>query len=214
MTFITAATPPTEPGAALSALTGRPCWRGCWNTRPLGCPGPRTVSTALHHLLPGRGQHAAWNFFVTAKEYWVFKLHNCSGSASRLDPEDSDILNYFESYLAIASTVPSLLCLVANFLLVNRVPVHVRVLASLLVTLAVFVVMTVLVKVDTSSWTRGFFAITIVCMAVVSGASIVFSSSVYGMTGSFPMRNSQALISGCTSMIDCHRRDQPGTWCH
>lgn len=28
--------------------------------------------------------------------------------------------NYFESYLAIASTVPSLLCLVANFLLVNR----------------------------------------------------------------------------------------------
>uniref|UniRef100_G1SS25 Solute carrier family 29 member 3 n=1 Tax=Oryctolagus cuniculus TaxID=9986 RepID=G1SS25_RABIT len=196
MTFITAATPPTEPGAALSALTGRPCWRGCWNTRPLGCPGPRTVSTALHHLLPGRGQHAAWNFFVTAKEYWVFKLHNCSGSASRLDPEDSDILNYFESYLAIASTVPSLLCLVANFLLVNRVPVHVRVLASLLVTLAVFVVMTVLVKVDTSSWTRGFFAITIVCMAVVSGASIVFSSSVYGMTGSFPMRNSQALISG------------------
>lgn len=28
--------------------------------------------------------------------------------------------NYFESYLAIASTVPCLLCLVANFLLVNR----------------------------------------------------------------------------------------------
>lgn len=28
--------------------------------------------------------------------------------------------NYFESYLAIASTVSSVLCLVANFLLVNR----------------------------------------------------------------------------------------------
>lgn len=28
--------------------------------------------------------------------------------------------NYFESYLSIASTVPSVLCLVANFLLVNR----------------------------------------------------------------------------------------------
>jgi hypothetical protein len=28
--------------------------------------------------------------------------------------------NYFESYLAIASNAPSLLCLLANFLLVNR----------------------------------------------------------------------------------------------
>lgn len=28
--------------------------------------------------------------------------------------------NYFESYLAVASTVPSVLCLALNFLLVNR----------------------------------------------------------------------------------------------
>ncbi|KAB0397621.1 hypothetical protein E2I00_004897 [Balaenoptera physalus] len=61
--------------------------------------------------------------------------------------------------------------------------------------LAIFVVMTVLVKVDTSSWTRSFFAVTIVCMAILSGTSTIFNSSVFGMTGSFPMRNSQALIS-------------------
>ncbi|XP_032464675.1 equilibrative nucleoside transporter 3 isoform X1 [Phocoena sinus] len=104
--------------------------------------------------------------------------------------------NYFESYLAVASTVPSVLCLLVNFLLVNRVPIHVRVLASLTVMLAIFVVMTVLVKVDTSSWTHSFFAVTIVCMAILSGTSTIFNSSVFGMTGSFPMRNSQALISG------------------
>lgn len=77
-----------------------------------------------------------------------------------------------------------------------RVQVHVRVLASLSVSLAIFVVMIVLVKVDTSSWTRGFFTVTIVCMAIVSGSSTIFNSSVYGLTGSFPMRNAQALISG------------------
>ncbi|XP_062958902.1 equilibrative nucleoside transporter 3 isoform X2 [Cynocephalus volans] len=76
------------------------------------------------------------------------------------------------------------------------VAVHVRVLASLTITLAIFVVIIVLVKVDTSSWTRSFFAITIVCMVILSGTNTVFSSSIYGMTGSFPMRNSQALISG------------------
>uniref|UniRef100_A0A8C0PWL4 Solute carrier family 29 member 3 n=1 Tax=Canis lupus familiaris TaxID=9615 RepID=A0A8C0PWL4_CANLF len=76
------------------------------------------------------------------------------------------------------------------------VPIHVRVLASLTIMLAIFLVMTVLVKVDTSSWAYGFFAVTIVCMAILSGTSTIFSSSVFGMTGSFPMRNAQALISG------------------
>nr|XP_012618045.1 equilibrative nucleoside transporter 3 isoform X2 [Microcebus murinus] len=137
-----------------------------------------------------------WSFFITAKEYWMFKLGNASSPATGEDSAGSDILNYFESYLAVASTVPSVLCLLANFLLVNRVSVHVRVLASLSIILAVFMVMIVLVKVDTSSWTRGFFAVTMVCMVIMSSASTVFSSSLYGMTGSFPMRNSQALLSG------------------
>lgn len=77
-----------------------------------------------------------------------------------------------------------------------RVQVHVRVLASLSVSLAIFVVMVVLVKVDTSSWTQGFFSVTIACMAIVSSSSTIFNSSVYGLTGSFPMRNAQALILG------------------
>uniref|UniRef100_A0A8D2DK15 Solute carrier family 29 member 3 n=1 Tax=Sciurus vulgaris TaxID=55149 RepID=A0A8D2DK15_SCIVU len=169
----------------------------------LDCPGPglqrpedRFNAAYIIFFCLGIGSLLPWNFFVTAKEYWAFKLRNCSSPATGKDPQDADILNYFESYLAVASTVPSLLCLVANFLLVNRVPVRVRVLASLTVTLAVFVVMTVLVKVDTSSWSPAFFAVTIVCMAVVSGSSTIFNSSVYGLTGSFPMRNAQALISG------------------
>ncbi|XP_008052946.1 equilibrative nucleoside transporter 3 [Carlito syrichta] len=159
-------------------------------------PEDRCNGTYLIFFSLGIGGLLPWNFFVTAKEYWMFKLSNSSNPAVGQDPEGSDILNYFESYLAIASSVSSVLCLVANFLLVNRVSVHVRILTSLAIMLAIFVVMTVLVKVDTSSWTRGFFAITIVCMVMISGASTMFSSSVYGMTGSFPMRNSQALISG------------------
>ncbi|XP_011713218.1 equilibrative nucleoside transporter 3 isoform X1 [Macaca nemestrina] len=186
-------------------------------------PEDRFYGTYIIFFSLGIGSLLPWNFLVTAKEYWMFKLGNSSSPATGEDPEGSDILgdlreplgqqrkeqaalrerekmqarkNYFESYLAVASTVPSMLCLVANFLLVNRVAVHIRVLSSLTVILAIFMVITALVKVDTSSWTRGFFAVTIVCMVILSGASTVFSSSIYGMTGSFPMRNSQALISG------------------
>ncbi|XP_007478259.1 equilibrative nucleoside transporter 3 [Monodelphis domestica] len=138
----------------------------------------------------GIGSLLPWNFFVTAKEYWMYKLQNCSAQGN------SDIQNYFESYISIASTVPSVLCLIGNFLLVNRVSVHVRVLTSLVILLAVFVVITVLVKVDTSSWTFSFFIITILCMVVLSGTATIFSSSIFGLTASFPMRNSQALLSG------------------
>lgn len=40
----------------------------------------------------GIGGLLPWNFFVTAKEYWVFKLRNCSSPAPGEEPEDSDIL--------------------------------------------------------------------------------------------------------------------------
>ncbi|NXS05222.1 S29A3 protein, partial [Oxylabes madagascariensis] len=80
--------------------------------------------------------------------------------------------------------------------LVPRVPASVRILSSLFVMLAVFLVITVLVKVDTSTWTTPFFALTVGCVAVVSSASTVFSSSIFGLSSCFPMRNLQALISG------------------
>uniref|UniRef100_A0A8C5NXV5 Solute carrier family 29 (nucleoside transporters), member 3 n=2 Tax=Jaculus jaculus TaxID=51337 RepID=A0A8C5NXV5_JACJA len=180
---------PTDQEALLGKLLDRPA-------PGLHRPEDRFNGTYIIFFSLGIGSLLPWNFFVTAKEYWSFKLRNCSGTALGKDSEDADILNYFESYLAVASTVPSLLCLVANFLLVNRVRVHVRVLSSLTVTLAIFVVMIALVKVDTSSWTRGFFTVTVICMALVSGSSTIFNSSVYGLTGSFPIRNAQALISG------------------
>lgn len=59
-----------------------------------------------------------------------------------------------------------------------------------------FVVTTVLVKVDTSNYRIGFLVVTLVSVAIVSGASNIFYGSIFGISGRFPMRISQALISG------------------
>ncbi|NXX81357.1 S29A3 protein, partial [Urocolius indicus] len=147
-------------------------------------------------FLLGVGSLLPWNFFITAKHYWMYKLQNCSEQAGPVGQGSSDLRDYFESYISIASTVPSVLCLIGNFLLVNKVPASVRILSSLFVMLAVFLVITVLVKVDTSTWTIHFFALTITCVVIVSGASTVFSSSIFGLSSCFPMENLQALISG------------------
>ncbi|NXN83731.1 S29A3 protein, partial [Bombycilla garrulus] len=159
-------------------------------------PGDRWHGAYVIFFLLGIGSLLPWNFFITAKHYWRYKLQNCSDEPGPQGQAASDLRDYFESYISIASTVPSVLCLIGNFLLVNKVPAGVRILSSLFVMLAVFLVITVLVKVDTSTWTTPFFALTVVCVAVVSSASTVFSSSLFGLSSCFPMRNLQALISG------------------
>ncbi|XP_017549543.1 equilibrative nucleoside transporter 3 [Pygocentrus nattereri] len=146
-------------------------------------------------FLMGIGSLLPWNFFITAKHYWLYKLSNGSSSAGHEEPQ-TDLSDYFESYLAIASTVPSVLCLILNYLLVNRLSAEVRILSSLFVTLVVFVITTVLVKVDVSGCRVQFFAGTLASIALVSGASNLLSGSVFGISGHFPMRISQALISG------------------
>lgn len=155
------------------------------------CPEDSYCLVYIIFFLMGIGSLLPWNFFITAKQYWSFKLGGGGGKA-----EPSELSEYFESYLAIASTIPSVLCLVLNYLLVNRLSPTVRVLSSLAVTLAVFVLTTVLVKVDVSGCRTQFLAGTLGCVALVSGASNLFSGSVFGLSGHFPMRISQALISG------------------
>ncbi|KAG9485215.1 hypothetical protein GDO78_008351 [Eleutherodactylus coqui] len=62
--------------------------------------------------------------------------------------------------------------------------------------LLIFIFITILVKVDTSFWTTEFFALTLICVAILSGASNILMASVFGVTGRFPMKHSQSLISG------------------
>ncbi|NXD63841.1 S29A3 protein, partial [Eolophus roseicapillus] len=159
-------------------------------------PSDRLHGAYVIFFLLGIGSLLPWNFFITAKHYWMYKLQNCSDRAGPVGQQASDLRDFFESYISIASTVPSVLCLIGNFLLVNKVPASVRILSSLFVMLAIFLVITVLVKVDTSAWTTRFFALTIICVAIVSSASTVFTSSIFGLSSCFPMRNLQALISG------------------
>lgn len=84
---------------------------------------------------------------------------------------------------------------------VHRLSPNVRILSSLFIILLVFVVTTVLVKVDVSDCRTEFFIGTLASVAVVSGASNLFSGSVFGTSGHFPMRISQALISGTVKHI-------------
>ncbi|XP_062832330.1 equilibrative nucleoside transporter 3 [Anolis carolinensis] len=159
-------------------------------------PEDRFNGTYIIFFFLGTSSLLPLGFIMTAKPYWIYKLQNCSEQISSAEQGALDIRDFFESYISVASTVPSVLCLIGNFLLVNKVSVSVRILSSLVTMLAVLMVITALVKVDTSAWTPWFFIVIIVCVVISSSAATIFSSSIFGLSGCFPMRNSQALISG------------------
>uniref|UniRef100_A0A8C5PLB0 Solute carrier family 29 member 3 n=1 Tax=Leptobrachium leishanense TaxID=445787 RepID=A0A8C5PLB0_9ANUR len=159
-------------------------------------PRDRYNSTYIIFFMLGVGSSLPWNFICTAKHYWIYKFRNCSDVPIIEQPNVSDLSDYFESYFSIASAVPAVPCLMLNFFLINRVSSKVRVLFSLVVMLLAFILTTVLVKVDTSTWTQEFFALTIVFLAILCGAANILTASVFGVTGRFPMKHSQALISG------------------
>ncbi|XP_028844403.1 equilibrative nucleoside transporter 3 [Denticeps clupeoides] len=156
------------------------------------CPDDTYNLVYIIFFILGIGSLLPFNFFITAKQYWQFKLSNGSDPAG---PGQS-LSDYFEGYLAIASTVPSVLSLLLNYLLVNRLSPSVRILSSLFVILAVFVGTTALVKVNMSGHGAQFCAGTLASMALLSGFSNVFCGSIFGISGYFPIRISQALISG------------------
>ncbi|XP_018083104.1 equilibrative nucleoside transporter 3 [Xenopus laevis] len=152
--------------------------------------------TYIIFFILGVGASLPWNFFCTAKHYWIFKFRNCTDAPLIERHDVSDISDYFESYFSIASAVPSVPCLILNFFLVNRVSSKVRILSSLVVMLLIFILTAVLAKIDTSAWTKEFFVLTLSCVVILSGASNILAASIFGVTGQFPMKNSQALISG------------------
>uniref|UniRef100_A0A3B3DYC3 Solute carrier family 29 member 3 n=1 Tax=Oryzias melastigma TaxID=30732 RepID=A0A3B3DYC3_ORYME len=87
-------------------------------------------------FLMGIGSLLPWNFFITAKDYWIYKLSNSSSYSKEGEPT---------------------LCL--SF---SRLSPKLRVLSSLWVIFLVFVVTTVLVKVDVSNCQTEFFVGTLV----------------------------------------------------
>ncbi|TRY98825.1 hypothetical protein DNTS_035643 [Danionella cerebrum] len=161
------------------------------------CPEDTHNKVYIIFFTLGIGSLLPWNVFITAKQYWLYKLSNSSNSEG-VEEDHNDLSDYFESYIAIASTIPSVLCLILNYLLVNRFSSRVRILFSLVVILIVFVVTTVLVKVDVSNNRMQFFGGTLASVALVSGASNIFTGSVFGITG-------QAMggtLSALSSIVD------------
>ncbi|XP_019850794.1 PREDICTED: equilibrative nucleoside transporter 1-like isoform X2 [Amphimedon queenslandica] len=130
--------------------------------------------------------------FITAHEYFVEKF-KCSGNYSHCT---SFIEQNFENFFSVASMLPVMLMSLLNIYIQSKVSFRKRMLVSLLMMLALFVLTSALVKVETHNYVDLFFAgtlLTIVFMSVFSG---LFQSSTFGYAGILPQKYTAAVMSG------------------
>ena len=139
----------------------------------------------ISFFLLGIGMLLPWNFFINADQY--FK--------DRLKTNEND-LKMFESAFSICSQIPCGIALVLNLYLTNRVSRNGRVIATLVISTICFVITTILVNVNTVSWTTKFFAITLTSVAIINFCAGIFQGTIFGIAGAAGGRYIQGAVVG------------------
>ncbi|XP_065333966.1 equilibrative nucleoside transporter 3 [Cloeon dipterum] len=159
-----------------------------------GNPGDRFNIAFLIFYLLGMTTLLPWNFFITADNYWMYKFRDVPSNTSLHGR--SVLQAEFTSYLSLASNVPNTLFMILGALYGHRIPLKLRMIGSLLFILALFILTTSLVHVDTDSWQQDFFILTLTTVVVLNVGTAVMNLGLYGIVGCFPHRYITAVVGG------------------
>ncbi|EDV20161.1 uncharacterized protein TRIADDRAFT_61370 [Trichoplax adhaerens] len=85
----------------------------------------------------------------------------------------------FQSFIALAASIPNLVVMVINIFLQHRISLIARFVGSLIAIISIFAVTLIFIYIDTSA-----------------SASSLFQSSTFGLAGHFPQKYTQAVANG------------------
>ncbi|XP_077286819.1 equilibrative nucleoside transporter 1 [Arctopsyche grandis] len=137
-----------------------------------------------------------WNFFVTANDYWMYKFRDVTPHNGTISIGKTSFQAEFTSYLNIAASIPSTICLIFNMFISHLIPLNIRIISSLSIITLFFALTTVLVQVDTDNWQDEFFIVTMITVVIINGAGAVFGGSLFGIAGKFESSYMAAVING------------------
>ncbi|XP_033638545.1 equilibrative nucleoside transporter 1-like isoform X2 [Asterias rubens] len=137
-----------------------------------------------------------WNMFITANQYFSYKLRNTTSNYTATLDESTPLQMMFESYFAVAAMVPNILIMLLNLALQHRICLQVRVVVPLIGMMGLFIVTTILTRVNTDEWQTEFFIICICSIVLINAFGGVFQGSIFGVAGVLPKRYMQAIMSG------------------
>ncbi|XP_076028212.1 equilibrative nucleoside transporter 1-like isoform X1 [Genypterus blacodes] len=163
-------------------------------------PRDKFCGVWLIFFMLGLGTLLPWNFFMTATMYFTSRLKNPTSVTSETNltegaREQHSVLEAkFNNVMTVCAMVPLLVFTCLTSFMHSLIPQKLRVMGSLVVILAVFMVTAFLVKVELEP--LPFFSVTMVTIVIINSFGAVLQGSLFGMAGVLPASYTTPIMSG------------------
>lgn len=147
----------------------------------------------LIFYLMGIGSLLPWNFFITANDYFMYKLRNTTTNS--IEPT-TDQQKDFESDLAVAATIPNVLFNIFTVIIVKYLHQKYRISLSFLFIAILLFITIIFVNVNSDDYQNTFFIIVMITIVLLSASSSVLTASVFGLASIMPVNYIAAVMNG------------------
>ncbi|NWV25796.1 S29A1 protein, partial [Origma solitaria] len=163
-------------------------------------PLHRYKAVWLIFFILGLGTLLPWNFFMTAREYFISRLadleemnhvRNQTGEAT-FTP--SYLQSVFDNFMTLCAMVPLLIFTCLNSFIHQRIPQQIRISGSLVAIGLVFLVTTIMVKIPMEP--LPFFVFTMTSIVFINSFGAILQSSLFGLAGLLPASYTAPIMSG------------------
>uniref|UniRef100_A0A8B9SWX2 Equilibrative nucleoside transporter 1 n=1 Tax=Anas platyrhynchos TaxID=8839 RepID=A0A8B9SWX2_ANAPL len=116
-------------------------------------PQDRYKAVWLIFFILGLGTLLPWNFFMTAREYFIGRLEDAKNISQLGNQSTGAALSHsylhsmFDNFMTLCAMVPLLVFMCLNSFIHQRIPQQIRILGSLVAIGLVFLITAVMVKV-------------------------------------------------------------------
>ncbi|XP_052662552.1 LOW QUALITY PROTEIN: heat shock protein HSP 90-beta-like [Harpia harpyja] len=163
-------------------------------------PQDRYKAVWLIFFILGLGTLLPWNFFMTAREYFISRLADPEEMSSfwnqtseaALSP--SYLQSMFDNFMTLCAMVPLLIFTCLNSFIHQRIPQQIRILGSLVAIGLVFLVTAIMVKVAMKP--LPFFVFTMISIILINSFGAILQSSLFGLAGLLPASYTAPVMSG------------------
>ncbi|NXS61182.1 S29A1 protein, partial [Brachypteracias leptosomus] len=164
------------------------------------CPLHRYKAVWLIFFILGLGTLLPWNFFMTAREYFISRLadptemsHSRNKTGEATSPP-SYLQSMFDNFMTLCAMVPLLIFTCLNSFLHQRIPQQIRISGSLVAIGLVFLVTAIMVKVAMEP--LPFFIFTMISIIFINSFGAILQGSLFGLAGLLPASYTAPIMSG------------------
>uniref|UniRef100_A0A8C5X564 Solute carrier family 29 member 1 (Augustine blood group) n=1 Tax=Malurus cyaneus samueli TaxID=2593467 RepID=A0A8C5X564_9PASS len=163
-------------------------------------PQDRYKAVWLIFFILGLGTLLPWNFFMTAREYFISRLadpeetSHVGNQTGETTLTPSYLQSVFDNFMTLCAMVPLLIFTCLNSFIHQRIPQQIRISGSLVAIGLVFLVTTIMVKIPMKP--LPFFIFTMTSIVFINSFGAILQSSLFGLAGLLPASYTAPIMSG------------------